>query len=329
MSSIDFSDIQSARSRIAPYVKKTPIVSSSMLNKCLGHEIFFKAECLQTTGSFKIRGASNYLLKKIENGTTPKKIIANSSGNHAQAVAYIGKKLNIPTTIYASESISKIKAAATKAYGAKLKLFANRALADTAVSEAANREDTAWIKPFNHLNVIAGQGTVVAESLKSIDNIDGIFAPCGGGGLLSGSLISARALSPNTQVIGVEPLAANDAAKSLRQKQIISLSKTPNTLADGAATPAVGEINFPFLQALDGFYEVNEERIKYWTQWLHHLLKLHIEPTCAMSMEAVIQWLKLQTSPKRVLVIASGGNISTVSMQHIWQQDYLNDIPQI
>ncbi|MFC3121221.1 serine/threonine dehydratase [Agaribacter flavus] len=329
MSSIQFADILAAQQRISPYIKKTPILSSSMLNQWLGHDIFFKAECMQTTGAFKLRGATNFLLKALENNHRPNKIVASSSGNHAQAVAYIGNKLGIPTCIYASESISPIKASATRAYGATLKLYSNRLLADEAVREAAQADHCAWIKPFNDADVVAGQGTVIAESLSELDNIDGIFAPCGGGGLLSGSLIAARSLSPHTQVIGTEPLAANDAADSLRQGKIVNLPTAPETLADGAATPAVGEVTFPYLQALDDFYEVNEEAIKYWTQWLHHILKVHVEPTCAMSMAAVTSWLAKQTSRKRVLVILSGGNISAQSMQMIWQDDYLSDLPSL
>ena len=129
--------------------------------------------------------------------------------------------------------------------------------------------------------------------------------------------------------MGVEPLAANDAAESLRKGKICALESPADTLADGAATPSVGEHTFVLLQQLDGFYEVNEQDIAYWTQWLQHLLKLHIEPTCAMPMQGVVEWLRTQSRPKRVLVIVTGGNISAQSMQKIWQYDHLLKPPSL
>lgn len=331
MESICFKDIQNAQANIADIVYKTPIASSQLLNEWLGHDVFFKLECLQKTGSFKLRGAANYLRSyRKQQGLYPNSIVANSSGNHAQAVAYIGTKHNIPVKIFASDNISPVKAAATKHYGASLALFKRRPLADQAVEEAYKASSGAvWIPPFNHPDIIAGQGTATAEALSELDDIDAVMMPCGGGGLASGSVIAARQLSPKSQVIAAEPLAANDAAQSLRKGSIVRLDKTPITLADGAATPAVGEHTFPLLQQLDALIEVDESTIIYWTQWLQHLLKMHIEPTCAMTMHAVTTWLKNQTTKKRVLVIISGGNISTNSMQKIWQHDYLNQIPAL
>ena len=176
---------------------------------------------------------------------------------------------------------------------------------------------------------MAGQGTAVMEALAQTGEVDAVFAPVGGGGLVSGSAVSVRALSPKAQVIGVEPLIANDAAQSLRIGSIQTLKVQPATLADGAATLQVGEKTFPHLQALDGFYEIDETRIAYWTQWLQHLLKEHVEPTCAMSMGAVIEWLKLQTNKQKVLVMLSGGNIDQQKMLQIWQLDHLQQVPSL
>lgn len=325
--SVSFTEIQQASNRLNNTIKKTPIFQSKLLNEWLGHDIYFKAECLQTIGAFKLRGAYNYLAKMAENDCLPKNIVANSSGNHAQAVAYAGSVFSIPVTIYAGNNISPIKVAATKHYGAKVKLFESREEADIAVRRASLEPDTVWIPPFNHVDIVAGQGTLALEIFEQIDHIDALFAPCGGGGLLAGSLVCARNVSPHTKVIGAEPLAANDAARSLKAKEILRLNSTPKTLADGAATPAVGDITFPYLQQLDGFYEVNEQQIAYWTQWLQHLLKLHIEPTCAMTMQGTFEWLKAQKNKQSVVVILSGGNISTTSMQAIWKHDYLTQTP--
>jgi threonine dehydratase len=326
---VTYSDIKKAQEMIAPYIKRTPIVYSTLLNQWLGHEIFFKAECLQTTGAFKLRGATHFLTQLKKQHKLPQRIVANSSGNHAQAVAYAGAMFNIPVTIYSANNISEVKAAATQGYGATLKRYDTRVQADAEVAQASEQPGTVWIPPFNHPYIIAGQGTAGFEALKQTDDIDMIATPCGGGGLLSGTLISARAINKHIKVIGAEPLAANDAARSLRAGKIIALDKPAVTLADGAATPSIGEHTFEILRTVDAFYEVSEPDIVYWTQWLQHLLKLHIEPTCAMTMQAVVNWLSTQNSKKRVMVIISGGNISQASMQKIWQHDTLSTLPSM
>ena len=333
MTSVTFADVQSAEKRISSFINKTPVLESQLLNSWLGHKIMFKAECFQRTGAFKIRGALNMMLKARENGRLGNQVVASSSGNHAQAVAYAAKILGVKATIYSAQNISKVKAAATQYYGATLDLSTTRKEADEKVAEAAKNDGFLWMPPFNHKDIIAGQGTATLEALGQTGEVNGVFAPVGGGGLVSGSLISTRALFPEASVIGVEPLIANDAAESIRTGVIQSLSKQPNTLADGAATLQVGEETFPQLQALDGFYEVNETKIAYWTQWLQHLLKIHVEPTCAMSMGAVIEWLKLQNikqnSEQKVLVILSGGNIDQQKMLKIWQDDHLQLVPSL
>lgn len=326
---VTFDDITAAHKRISNLVKETPILQSSLLDDWLGHQILFKAECLQTTGSFKVRGALNTLLKCRENNALPAHVVANSSGNHAQAVSYAARMLGMQATVFTIDAVSAVKAAATEFYGANLARYATRLQADAAVIQAAEEDDHIWLPPFNHPDVIAGQGTLTLHALEQTGDVNAIFAPCGGGGLLSGAVITARSLDPAIQVIGAEPLCANDAARSLRSGRIESLSAPPITLADGAATPAVGELNFNYLKQLDDFYEVDEPQIAYWTQWLQHLLKLHVEPTSAMSMAAVCQWLKKQRAPQKVLVMLTGGNIDSTKMQQIWQTDYLNTPPSL
>lgn len=326
---VSFADIEKARDRIEGYVTKTPILSSSLLNSWLRHDIFFKAECLQKVGAFKVRGAYNTLAWGIENGQRPQRVVANSSGNHAQAVAWSAHSFGIPCTIFMPSYSSEVKIQATRSYGAEVILSDTRNETDSLVQQASEEEGTVWIPPYNHEQVIAGQGTATYEALQTLAHIDAVFAPCGGGGLLSGSFIAARGLSPNTKVIGVEPLQANDAAESLRKGSIQRLSGVPNTLADGAMTMAVGNLTFPILQQLDGFYEVDEPELLYWTQWLCHLLKLRIEPTCAMVMGGVTKWLKEQTSKKRVLVVISGGNVDYKTSAKIWEHDFLDTPPKI
>ncbi len=329
MSTLSIKDVTAAQQRITPYILKTPVLQSSLLNQWLGHEIMFKAECFQKTGAFKMRGAANILSWLKETGQQPQRIIANSSGNHAQGVSFASKLFNLPATIYSATNISGVKAAATKFYGADLKLFDTRKEADEQVLIASEEKGTYWIPPFNHEQIVSGQGTAALEALQEIGDVDCVCAPCGGGGLLSGTLLATRATSPKADVIGAEPLAGNDAAESIRQGSIQHLAQSPKTLADGAATLAVGDITFPFLQQLDNFYEINETMIAYWTQWLQHLLKAHVEPTSAMTMAAVTQWLKTKKTKQRVLIILSGGNIDHLKMQALWQDNHLQQTPNL
>ena len=329
MGTLKLQDILDAKNRIAPFITATPVVSSSILNKWLGHSIYFKAEGLQKIGAFKARGACNTIAWLVENNKKPKHIVANSSGNHAQAVAWAAKIFAIPTTIYMPDYASKIKIQATISYGAKVVLCETRDIADAKVAEAAEKEGVFWIPPYNHEQVISGQGTAVYEAIKEIGEVDAVIAPCGGGGLLSGSLIAAKGLLPEVTVIGAEPMHANDASLSLQKNKIQHLKTKPNTLADGAMTMSVGNLTFEYLKKLDAFYEITEEQMVYWTQWLTHVLKLRIEPTSALSMEAAKQWLQKQKTKKKILIVLSGANIDQGTTLKIWEKDYLQENPSL
>jgi threonine dehydratase len=330
MSALTLADIFQAKKRIAPFVHQTPVVESSLLNELLGHRILFKAECLQKVGAFKARGACNAIVSKIEKNEKPSEIIASSSGNHAQAVAWAAKKFNIPATIYMPKTVSKVKRAATESYGAHAVLCEDRFEADRRVKEhAAQSSQVYWIPPYDHDDVISGQGTACLETLMAYPQIDAIAAPCGGGGLLSGSFIAAKGLNPAIQMIGVEPENAADAYQSVQQGSVVKLEKPPLTLADGAATLSISERTLHYLQQLDHFVLANETQIAYWTQWLQHLLKLQIEPTCAMTMVGVVSWLRKQSQPKTVGVIISGGNLDNDKRLAIHQHDYLAQMPSL
>ena len=322
-----FKDIIEAKDRISKFIVDTPIVSSSILNDWLGHRIFFKADSFQKIGAFKSRGASNAISFLVEEDEKPKRIVANSSGNHAQAVAWASSQFGIPSTIFMPDYASKIKIQATRSYGAEVVLSPTRDESDDKVLNASRNEGVCWLPPFNNKQVIAGQGTATLEALRKLKSIDAVFAPCGGGGLLSGALITTRKMCPSAKVIGAEPLNANDAVQSVRMNSIQRLKGIPNTIADGAMTMAVGDITFEFLKKLDEFYEVEEEKIIYWTQWLNHLLKIQIEPTCAMTMDAAFRWLKKQSQKKEILIIISGGNVDDITRMKIWKQNYLNITP--
>ncbi len=327
---INFSEIEQAHQRIKSFINETPVLQSKRLNRWLGHDIYFKAECLQKIGAFKARGGCNAVQVLRENQNKIKRVVANSSGNHGQAVAWAAAQFNIPATIYMPSFASKVKAQATKSYGAEVVLLDRRQEVDAAVEAAAQEEGVFWIPPFNDDAVIAGQGTAAMEALQKIDNgIDAVFAPCGGGGLISGTLVATRELQATAQVIAAEPLAGNDAYLSYQSGNIQALTEAPNTLADGAMTLSIGEKTFAHIKRLDDFYVVAEAPMVYWTQWLQHLLKLHVEPTSAMVMDGVCQWLRKQKSSQKILVILSGGNVDAAMMQRVWHQDCLTSEPSI
>ncbi len=321
-------DVRQAKRRLAEHIVSTPLVRSALLNRWLGHEIWFKAECLQRTGAFKVRGAFNMIAWLLENGTRPTRLVANSSGNHAQAVAWSAAHFGIPSTVFMPASVSSVKAQATAAYGAEIELCATRALVDQRTAAAAEAPGVQWVPPFNHPQIVCGQGTAALEALSELGEVDAVFAPCGGGGLLSGTWIAARALAPHAAVIGAEPLQANDAAQSVRLGSIQKFAEAPDTLADGARTLSIGPVTFPYLRQLDDIVEVSEDDIVYWTQWLTHLLKLHVEPTSAMAMAAAHAWLARQSSAQRILVILSGGNLDQAHMAKLWQRDCLDAPPR-
>ncbi len=325
---VNESSIVEAESRIAPYIHRTPVLSSSLLNKFLNNKFYFKVESLQKIGAFKARGAMNALLVLKEQGALPREVVAVSSGNHAQGVALAASLLGVKATIVMPKTVSELKQQATKSYGANLILTESRQEADATAQEFVAR-GAHQIHGYADPMVIAGQGTACYEALQDIDdNIDAIFAPCGGGGLLSGTFLARNILSPDSKVIGCEPLSANDTAISRREGKIHSLNQSPNTIADGVTTLSIADITFQYLKQLDDFIEVQEEDIIYWTQWLIHLLKVNVEPSSALAMAGAHQWLSTnKLSDQNILIIISGGNIGPDKQKQIWEKNYLEILP--
>jgi threonine dehydratase len=320
--------VAAAHRRVAPYVRRTPVLTSTLLDAWLGHRLFFKAEGLQKIGAFKIRGATNALLSLKEQGRLPKEVVAFSSGNHAQGVALAARTLGVKATVHIPEGSSPTKARAAASYGADVVFAKTRQEAEER-TEAARRLGAHLLHPYDDDAVIAGQGTACLEALEDCPEPDAIFAPCGGGGLLSGSVLAKELASPSSKIYAGEPLAGNDAARSYRSGGIVRLDKAPDTIADGARTLAVGKRTFPHLRRLDGFFEIDEPDVIYWTQWLNHLLKVAVEPTSALAMAAACAWLKTQDAPKRVLVLLSGGNIAPEAYLRIWERDRLGEVPSL
>ncbi len=312
MKNLTFDDVLLAHNRIKKHISKTPIISNKVLNKELDAEIFFKMENQQLTNAFKARGAFNAVLSYQEkHQKLPERIVAHSSGNHAQAVALVCKNLKIPATIYMAKNASEFKIAATKALGAKVIVCEKRSEANRLAHEKEN-EGYFLIHPFDNDDVIAGQGTSAFEALTEIGEVDGIFVPCGGGGFVSGSYLAASKLSPSAKVFGSEPKNANDIAISIRRGEIFSFEESPNTIADGARTLATTPRCFEYLKKLSGVFEIEEEKIEFWQKKLSKILDQKIEPTSALTIASLEEYLENNTEAKggKFLVIISGGNIT-------------------
>lgn len=320
--------VAEAYQRISTYVNKTPLVQSLLLNQWSGHNIWFKLENTQKIGAFKARGAINALLTLKEQGALPANVVTFSSGNHAQAVAWACRLLGIAATILIPKSASALKRQAAKSYGATVVEVDSRQEAEKGI-EAYMKHGHYLLPPYDHDDVILGQGTACLEALSENLQPDAVFAPCGGGGLMSGTFLAVRHLAPNAMVYGAEPLLANDAAQSLQAGKIIRLEDTPDTIADGVRTLSVSPRTFHYLKQLSGIYEIEELEIKYWFQWLNHLLKTYCEPTGVLGMAAAWHWLKAQTEPKTVLVIISGGNMDPDTQSLLWQGSLLETLPRL
>lgn len=312
MNELTFADVRYAYLRIKNHIKKTPIITNQKLNEELGAQIFFKLENQQETKSFKARGAFNAILAYQEKyGKLPEKIVAQSSGNHAQGVAFVCKKLGIPALIYMISRASALKIAAVKSLGAEVVLCERRSEVNRQ-AEAKQKEGYFFIHPANGDDVICGQGTATLEALEEIGEVAAIFTPCGGGGLVSGTFLVAQGLSPKAQVFACEPTNANDAARSVRKGKIWGFDDTPDTIADGARTLAVSPQVFHYLKKLAGILEISEKEILVWQEKFQEVFAMKIEPTSALAFAGAAQFLQKnsQAENQKILVIISGGNVA-------------------
>ncbi|KJV57535.1 pyridoxal-phosphate dependent enzyme family protein [Orientia chuto str. Dubai] len=321
--------ITKAYNRIKPYIYQTPILYSDYLNKILGHEIYFKVESLQKSGSFKIRGVLNHLLILQEKQLLPMNIATYTTGNHGIAVALVAKLLNLNKVKIYSNCISKTKLNMAKYFGATVILTKKRIEAEQ-LAKFEKNNGFYYLHPSDSDSIIAGAGTVYYEALQQLPFVpNAVFASCGGGGLLSGTYIAKIRTYPSVQIIGSEPLHANDAFTSLCQNSIFTLPKSPNTLADGLSALNISERTFQYIKELDDMVLVSEQAIYYWTTWITSLLKVTCEPSSAINMAAVCNWLLRQNTAKKVLVIISGGNIDQTGYSKLIQDESIQQIPQI
>jgi threonine dehydratase len=307
MPMITLHDIQQARERIAPFIHRTPLILSNSLSSLSGAEVYLKLENLQKTGSFKVRGAFNKLIAVAD-----RKVIAASMGNHAQAVAYAAGKLGKHATIVMPETVAIVKEEATKGYGAEVVLH-GRSLA---LELAQSRKDAVFIHPFDDDFVIAGQGTIGPEVLEDQQALDAVLVPVGGGGLIAGIAAAVKALSPATQVIGVQTEAASSACRSFRE-QVLCDQAPGTTIADGIAVGRVGERPFEVMKRhVDDMLLVNEDAISRAILLLLERKKLVVEGAGAVPLAALLD-ARDRFRGKRVALILSGGNIDFTLVDRI------------
>jgi threonine dehydratase len=307
-----FKQIQAAKERLKGYANVTPIMASRTLNRLVGAEVYFKCENFQRIGAFKFRGAFNSI-SQLTKAEKAKGVITYSSGNHAQAVALVGQMLNIQTTIVMPNNAPTTKRAATEEYGATIVEYdPGKSTREDIAKELEAMNGYTMIPPFDHTDVIVGQGTAALEMFEEIGNFDMLLVPCGGGGLLSGSAISAKGMSPNCRIIGIEPELADDATKSFQTKKLHSV-KNPPTIADGTRTPSLGKITFPLvLEYVDDMKTVSEEAIIEAVKFLFYRMKLVVEPSGALGLAALLSQAVMPEG--QVGIIISGGNIDSATM---------------
>jgi threonine dehydratase len=305
---ITLEDVQEAKENIVGTAKITPILSSKTLSELCGNTLLIKGEHLQTTGSFKIRGATNKVKKAVAEGAHH--VIGASSGNHGQAVAYIAKQLGIKATIVVPENATIAKVNAIKGYGADV------VYCGTTSHERINRakeiceaKNAVFIPPYDDPHIMAGQGTTGLEILEQVPDVDVIYVPVGGGGLISGILTAVKELKPNVKVIGVEPETGNDTYLSLEKGTPVTIPAT-ETIADGLRTNRPGELTFPVLQTyLDDLELVSEEDIKHAFTFVLQRMKQLIEPSGCVSIAAALK-NTAGFHNQIVVAVASGGNVS-------------------
>lgn len=311
-----YDDVQHAAERLEGVAHRTPVATSRTLDARLGGTFLLKCENLQRMGAFKFRGAYN-ALSRLDEDERARGVIAYSSGNHAQAVALAGRILGIQATIVMPSDAPAVKRRATEGYGARIVTYDPQAerreeVARRLVEDHQGRGPI-LIPPFDHPHVIAGQGTAAKELLEDAGPLDLLLVPCGGGGLLSGSALSARRLCPGCRVIGVEPEAGDDATRSFRTGVLCSVHH-PETIADGARTASLGRITFPMVRRLvDDMVTVPDEALLLALRFVWERMKLVVEPTGVLGLCAALSG-KVDVAGKRVGVLLSGGNVDMIAI---------------
>jgi len=308
-----YDDVVQAAGRIAGVANRTPVLTSRTVDEDFGARVYFKCENMQGMGAFKFRGAYNALMK-----FTPEQrragVVAFSSGNHAQAIALSAKLLGIPATIVMPHDAPAAKVAATRGYGGNVVLY-DRYTEDREQigRDLAQKHGLTLIPPYDHPDVIAGQGTAAKELFEEVGPLDAFFVCLGGGGLLSGSALATRALSPDCRLYGVEPEAGNDGQQSFRKGEIVHID-TPQTIADGAQTQHLGNTTFPIIRRdVDDILTATDDELVQCMRFFAERMKIVVEPTGCLGFAAARR-MKDELRGKKVGILVSGGNIDLAKL---------------
>jgi threonine dehydratase len=308
MLSVDFSHVQAAAARLQGIAHRTPVMTSRTLDASVGARVFLKCENLQRMGAFKFRGAYNAIVR-VPPADRARGVLSYSSGNHAQAVALACRLLEVPATIVMPEDAPRVKRDAVVGYGARVVSYAPGRERREEIARALQAETGATlVPPFDHADVVAGQGTAALELVEEVGPLDLLLVPCGGGGLLSGCAIAAKQLSPACRVVGVEPAAGDDATRSFKTGVLHSVDN-PKTIADGARTPSLGGITFPLVRRyVDDMVTASDEELVEAMRFVWERMKLVVEPTGVLGLAAAMT-SRVDVAGRRVGVILSGGNV--------------------
>lgn len=309
-----YADVESAAKRLQGKVFKTPVLTSATFNKRTNSRVFFKCENFQRTGSFKFRGACNALMQLSE-AEKQRGVLTFSSGNHAQAIALAAQLLQISATVVMPIDAPKVKQEATRGYGAEIIFYDRTQVArEEFTAQIGAERELIIIPPYDDARVIAGQGTAALELIAEVGELDLLLVCCGGGGLLSGSAIATKTLSPQCKIIGVEPAQADDATRSFRTKTLQTVTN-PDTIADGARTPYLGKLTFPLvLHYVDDMATVSEEAIRSTMFFMWERMKIVVEPTGVLAAAALLDGV-VKAENTRIGVIVSGGNVEILDFR--------------
>ena len=310
-----FEKVKEAADRLKDQANRTPIMTSRTLNHLVGAEVFLKCENFQRIGAFKFRGAYN-AVSRLSKEEKARGVITYSSGNHAQAVALVGRLLGVKTTVVMPDDAPAAKRRATEEYGAQVVEYSPAKTArDEVAAELEKRHGYVLVPPYDHYDVVAGQGTACLEMFEDLRKLDLVLCPCGGGGLLSGTAIAAKGMDTHCRVMGIEPELADDATRSFHTKTLHTV-KNPPTIADGTRTPSLGRVTFPLvLEYVDDMRTVTEEAIMEAVRFLFYRMKLVVEPSGALGVAALLS--RVVVPQGHVGVIISGGNIDGQTMSMI------------
>ena len=303
----DLAAIRSAAARIAPHVHRTPVMTCAAIDAEVGATLFFKCEHLQRVGAFKARGACNAVFS-LDARTASRGVVTHSSGNHGAALAYAARRRGIPAWVVMPESAPAVKQANVRRFGATVRLCAPTIAArETACDEVARESGATLIHPFDDPRVIAGQGTAALELVESVAGLDAVVAPCGGGGLLSGTSIAANGVRDGIEVFGAEPANADDAVRSLASGSLQPLAPT-TTIADGLRTMLSPRTLAAIRAYVDAIGICSEAAIVHAMRILFERMKQVVEPSGAVPLACLLE-RTLDVGGKRVGIIISGGNV--------------------